>query len=166
MCILLPLSWWTPEGNDSALPPASTFFEETMNVVNYQLVLLLFLSWGFALDFCSVSLPLNYLPDLGGTPCWNKGKVFTQKYLLYAGTERLKDLSCGVQPPGPLEQWGRGCWHNHWKTEFSPSSQQLLKSFACLRESEWVSLQMWRRSWNGNYYIKTFHLVGINWKKS
>lgn len=90
MCILLPVSWWIPWRQWLCL---ALQLQHSLKRLWMWLIIGLFyffLSWGFALDFCSVSLPLNYLPELVRDTLLEQGKVFTQKYLLYTEWERQK----------------------------------------------------------------------------
>ena len=123
--------------------PASTFFEETMNVVNYQLVLLLSqlrLCLRFLLSFLAAKLSSwTCEGPLVGT---RKGVHIEVPALCWTGqTKGTSVVAFSLQDP--LSNGGRGCWHNHWKTEFSPSLNNPWSPLHALRESEWVSLQMW-----------------------
>lgn len=104
----------------------------------------LFFSWGFTLDFCSVSLLPNYFPGLVrlylvGT---RKGIYTEVPVLCWMGKIRgTSTVVFGLQDP--LSNGGRGCWHPHWKTEFNLSLNNPWSPLHALREAEWVSLQMW-----------------------
>ena len=123
--------------------PASTFFEETMNAVNYQLVLLLSqlrLCLRFLLSFLAAKLSSwTCEGQLVGT---RKGVHTEVPALCWTGkTKGTSVVAFSLQDP--LSNGGRGCWHNHWKTEFIPSLNNPWSPLHALRESEWVSLQMW-----------------------
>lgn len=123
--------------------PASTFFEETMNAVNYQLVLLLSqlrLCLRFLLSFLAAKLSSwTCEGQLVGT---RKGVHTEVPALCWTGkTKGTSVVAFSLQDP--LSNGGRGCWHNHWKTEFIPSLKNPWSPLHALRESEWVSLQMW-----------------------
>ena len=158
MCISPPASLKSPLGTLLGCT-ASTFFKDIRNVANYQLALLFF-SWGLASD--EVSWPLNnFLGLVSDTSLeWGK-KVFIHEYLLCDECESLSGASAMVF--GLQSLWATGAPQ---EDGIQSKSQQPLKSFAC---SYWVWMSVTSdvvRSWNGNYYIKTFHLVvgGTIWK--
>ena len=110
--------------------PASTFFEDTKNMVNYQLALLFFqlsLHLRFLLSFLAAKL---FSWTCEGYLVGTRKSIYTEvPVLCWMGKIRgTSTLVFGLQDP--LSNGGRGCWHPHWKT-IHFKSQQSLKPFAC-----------------------------------
>lgn len=131
MCSLLSASWWTPWGQWLRL---ALQLQPSLKGLWMRLIIssfYFFFSWGFALDFCSVSLPLNYLPGLVRDTLLEKGKVFTQKYLLYAERERQKGPQLWRSASRTPWAMGEEAAGTPLEDRIQSKSQQSLKSFAC-----------------------------------
>lgn len=147
--------------------PASTFFEETMNVVNYQLVLLLS-QLRLCLRCCSrfLATKLSSWTCRGHLVGTRKGVHTEVPALCWAG-ERLRDLSC--ERSASRTPWAMGkrlLAQPLERQEFSPSLNNPWSPLHALRESEWVSLQMWWEAEMETITSKHFIWWGTVRKKS
>lgn len=132
MCILLPASWWTHclEGSDSG-SPASTFFEDTKNVVTYQLAPPFFqlrFHLRFLLSFLAAKL-FSWTCEI--IPRWNEERYLHRSTCSVLNGKDKRHLNRGVRPPGPFEQWGQRLLAPSLEDRIQFKSQQSLKSFAC-----------------------------------
>lgn len=95
----------------------------------------------------------KFFLNLWEIPHWNEGKVFIHEYHLCAECESLRDASAMA-----FSLWNilsNGGTTGNCNSIQVPTILEVLCMFLV-----WMSVTSdVVRSWNGNYYIKTFHLV-------